>query len=121
MESQINLCREILNIGTTMEEGLNHLVSRMGEGHFEDTRYLFDDIGDAFRSINAALNTVTIQEGNAIEEMSDRLQTSFEKMNQSYEIDNLSQGRMDMQFVVVPAFKIWIQEIDRCLSPLVQS
>ncbi len=122
MENQISLCREIIIMGGTMEEALNHLVGRMGEGHFEDTRYLFDDIMEAFRSINAALETVSIQwEETKAGELSDRLQMSIDKMNQSYEDNKLDQGRIDMQFILMPAFKAWIQEIDKCLSPLIQS
>lgn len=122
MENQISMCREIIIMGGTMEEGLNHLVRRMGEGHFEDTRYLFDDIMEAFRAINAALETVSIQwEETKVGELSDRLQMSIDKMNQFYEDNKLDQGRIDMKFVLMPAFSVWIQEIDKCLSPLIQS
>ena len=120
MESKINVCREILSLGGTMEEGLDHLANRMGEGHLEDTRFLFADIQDAFRSISMALEMDFAVE-NEIPVFSERLQLAFDKMNRSYEDNKLDSGRMDMQFVLYPAFKEWMQEINRCLRPLIQS
>lgn len=103
-----------------MEEGLAHLVNRMGEGHLEDTRFLYEDILNAFRSISMAME-MDLAEQNQIPVVSERLQLAFDKMNQSYEDNKLDTCRMDMQFVLFPAFKDWIQEIDRCLRPLIQS
>lgn len=120
METNLDVCREILYLGDTMKEGLDHLVNRMGEGHLEDTRYLFDDILSAFQSINNALDT-NYTEGTEITAASDCLQLAFDKMNQSYEDDKLDRCRMDMQFILYPAFTNWMQEVDKCLRPLIQS
>ena len=120
MESKISVCREILSLGGTMEEGLAHLVNRMGEGHLEDTRFLYEDILNAFRSINMALE-MDFAEQNKIPVVSERLQLAFDKINQSYTDNKLNSCRMDMQFILYPAFKDWMQEINRCLRPIIQS
>lgn len=120
MESKINVCREILCLGGTMEEGLDHLVTRMGEGHWEDTSFLFADIQDAFRSISMALEMDFAVE-NEIPVFSERLQLAFDKMNQSYADNRLDSGRIDMQFILYPAFKDWMKEINKCLQPIIQS
>lgn len=117
MDNIFGLASEVLSLARTIEEGLEHLNKRMGELHFEDTRYLFQDIAEAYRSILATLENrpKSIADTAEILEKSTRLQLAFEKMNQSYEDNKLDEARMDLQFILLPAFRGWMQELENYL------
>lgn len=117
MNNMFGLANEIISLAKTIEEGLEHLHKRMGELHFEDTRYLFDDIVDAYKSILVTLENRAdgTDNFNGILQKSDHLQAAFEKMNQSYEENKLNEARMDMQFILLPAFQAWLEELEKHL------
>ncbi len=121
MDNIYEISTEIMALAATIEEGLGHLNKRMGELHFEDTRYLFNDIVEAYLSIMNALEGLMEKLApNELVEKSGQLQVAMEKMNHSYEANKVDEARMDMQFILFPAFKAWMGEMEKCIRPLAQ-
>ncbi len=122
MDNIYAITTEILDLIITIEEGLEHLNKRMGELHFEDTRYLFQDILEAYLSIMTAMEGLMDNlNTDAVLEKSKQLHNAMEQMNQSYEVNKMDKARMDMQFVLVPTFKQWKSAMESCLRPLAQA
>ena len=120
MPEQHVIIKEIFDLSDTIQEGLQYLEKRMGEGHFEDTDYLFDDIKEAFKSISRAIEPV-IAEQKILGELTEKFSLALEKMSTNYENPKLEIARMDLQFVLFPAYKGWQAEVQKCFAHLIES
>jgi len=120
MDRIANLKGSILDLSNTIQEGLDHLNKRMAELPLEDTRYLFADIADAYQSIVSALefSRADTKADYSFLNQFGKLPVAFAKMNQSYDENKLDEARMDMQFILLPAFKEWREELERYLTVL---
>lgn len=122
MSDQITIAREVLDLAATIQQGLEHLEKRMSEGHFEDNEYLFTDIGVAFTAIcSASESLITENEQELTDRLKEKLLIALEDMRSNYEQKVFSAMRMDLQFVLVPAYQAWHAEIHKCLSPWLES
>lgn len=107
----------ILDLTDTMLEGMEHLKNRMQEGYFEDTCYLYFDIVKAIASIYDALEPLIPQLGdNRIEDFTGELNRVNEKMVEIYEQKQFEIAKDNMEFQLLPAFKKWKIELERCLT-----
>ncbi|MDD3365459.1 MAG: hypothetical protein PHZ03_10795 [Syntrophomonas sp.] len=124
MKNIVEVSTDILQLSLTIQEGFQHLVGRMGEGHFEDTYYLFQDIVRAFSSIYDAVRPLSLVSPlgeSQIAELTEKLINAFDDMNKAYENNELDKAQQDLQVVLFPAFESWRGELERCLHPLVDS
>jgi len=124
MENMVAMSAQILGLSDTIQEGMEHLLSKMNEGHFEDNYYLFQDIVRAFSAIYDALKSITglsPLEESQIMELSERLIASLDSINDSYETHEQDKVQQAMQAVFIPTIRKWKDELKRCLHPLVDS
>ena len=118
MSDQITIAREVLELVDTIRDGLEHLEKRMAEGHFEDTEYLFTDILTAATAIfRASQPFITENDQEIMDRLKEKLLMALDGMSANYEQKKLSVARMDLQFVLIPAYQVWQAEIHKCLSP----
>lgn len=120
MSDQQSIITGMFHLLDTIKEGLQHIEKRLGEGHFEDTAYLFEDIKEAFSSIFKTIEPV-IPEHKMLGELTDKLLIGLEAMNSSYENKKLDQARIDLQFMLFPAYRSWQEEMQKCFGNLVES
>lgn len=109
--------RGILTLLETILEGLEHIKVRLMEGHLADTMYLFEDVTRAFASINNSLEPIIQQfEPNQIVPLFDQLSKMIGEMAENYKQDQIEKAKSDMQFLLLPDFKRWKSELERCLN-----
>jgi hypothetical protein len=120
MSEQHAIIIEVFDLADTIGEGLQHLEKRMGEGHFEDTGYLFEDIKEAFKTISRAIEP-DVSEQMTLGELSEKFSTALDNMNANYDHSKLDLARMDLQFVLLPAYKGWQSELQKCFRHLIES
>lgn len=120
MSERQTIIKEIFDLSDTVREGLQHIEKRLGEGHFEDTAYLFEDIKEAFVSIAQAIEPLFVKE-KLLEKLTEKMSVALEEMNNSYENGKLDQARMNLQFVLFPAYNSWQSELQKCLNNIIES
>jgi len=124
MENIVAISAQILQLSETIQDGMEHLLSRMDEGHFEDNYYLFQDIVRAFSAIYDAMKSLAMLsplKESQIMELSEKLITSLDSINGSYENHEQDKAQEAMQAVFLPALSKWKDELERCLHPLADS
>lgn len=122
MSDRITIAREVLDLSATIQHGFEHLEKRMAEGHFEDTEYLFADIRAAFTAIcSASEQFITENDQELMDRLQEKLLIALKDMSSNYEEKKFSATRMDLQFVLVPAYQVWHAEIHKCLTPWLES
>lgn len=119
---QFQIASDIINLSDTIMEGLEHIKKRVYDGHFEETYYLLEDIIDAVASIHKATEPMLPLLGeNRIEQYSEHLTRLIDEMTNNYEAQRIEKAKTDMQLVLIPAFKQWKTELERCLSDYIAS
>jgi len=119
---QFQIASDIISLSDTIIEGLEHIKKRVYEGYFEETYYLLEDITDAVASINKAAEPILPLLGeNRIEQYAEHLNRLIEEMISNYEAQRIEKAKTDMQLVLIPAFKEWKNELERCLSEYIAS
>ena len=124
MENVDAITTQMLQLSETIQEGIEHLLSMMDEGHFEDNYYLFQDMVSAFSAIYEAmtsLDMLPLFKESQITDLSLKLIVSLNGINDSYEKHEQDKVKVDMQMVLLPALSRWKEEFERCLHPLVDS
>ncbi|MEN6461775.1 MAG: hypothetical protein ABFC94_10440 [Syntrophomonas sp.] len=107
----------IVDLLSTILEGLEHIRNRLREGHLADTMYLFEDITRAFYSINNSLEPIISElPENQLLSLTDQLINIMEDMTTAYKQDDIEKSKADMQFLLLPGFKKWKIELERCLN-----
>lgn len=124
MENIVAITTQILQLSETIQEGIEHLLSRMDEGYFEDNYYLFQDMVSAFSAIYEAVKSIAMLpplKESQIMDLSVKLFGSLNGINDSYENHEQDKAKLDMQMVLLPALSRWKEELERFLHPLVDS
>lgn len=122
MSDQNTIAREVMELSETIRAGFEHLQNRMAEGHFEDTEYLFVDILAAFNAIfRSSEQFISESDQELMERLKEKLLTALEGMGVNYEQKKLDVARMDLQFVLIPAYQVWQTELHKYLSPWLES
>lgn len=119
---QFQIAGDIINLSNTIMEGLEHIKSRIVDGYFEDTYYLLEDIINAIASIHKATEPLLPLLGdNQIEQYTEQLTHLIDEMTNNYQAKQIEKAKIDMQLVLIPAFKEWKNELERCLSNYIAS
>ncbi|MGS0763330.1 hypothetical protein [Syntrophomonas curvata] len=119
---QFQIASDIISLSDTIMEGLEHIKKRVFDGYFEETYYLLEDIIDAIASIHKATEPMLPLMGeNRIEQYAEHLNHLIDEMTNNYQTQRIEKAKTDMQLVLIPAFKEWKNELERCLSDYVAS
>ena len=119
---QFQIASDIINLSDTIMEGLEHIKQRVLEGYLEDTYYLLEDIINAVASIHKATEQMLPVLGeNRIEEYTQHINHLIDEMTNNYKEQRIEKAKTDYQLVLIPAFKIWKNELEKCLSDYIAS
>lgn len=119
---QFQIASDIISLSDTIMEGLEHVKKRVLDGYFEETYYLLEDIINAIASIHKATESMLPLLGdNRIEQYTEQLNRLIDEMTNNYQTQRIEKAKTDMQLVLIPAFKEWKNELERCLSDYIAS
>lgn len=119
---QFQIASDIINLSDTIMEGLEHIKQRVLDGYLEDTYYLLEDIINAVASIHKATEQMLPVLGeNRIEEYTQHINHLIDEMTNNYKEQRIEKAKTDYQLVLIPAFKKWKNELERCLSDYIAS
>lgn len=117
MPDSYAMVSDILDLSDSVLQAMEHLQSRLAEGHLEDSSYLLEDLRDAVTSIENATELLMPQLGdNQISDYTSELQRMVDEMGDTYEQRQIEKAKVDMQWVLIPAARKWRDELGRCLT-----
>lgn len=109
------VARDIMILLQTIEEGMEHINNRIREENVLATSYFFDDIVSAITSIVRSLQPILPHLGeNRVLTQSEQLIAAMEEMTSGYEQEDEAKTIRALQ-ELMPAFKAWQGELNRCL------
>lgn len=113
----IDVIKQSLALSDTGLESLEHIKLQYKEGKFAETFYLFNDVVNAFSTIERSVqDLLPLLPENQIQVLMDRLRSALEHVVAAYEQERLSQAREVMQFNLMPTYKEWRLELHRVLD-----
>ena len=119
---QFQIAGDIISLSDTIMEGLEHIKQRVLDGYLEDTYYLMEDIINAVASIHRAIDPMLPLMGeNQIEELTCNINHLIDEMINNYREQRIEKAKIDFRLVLIPAFKEWKNELERCLSKFIAS
>jgi hypothetical protein len=122
VKKYLDLVRKALNLADTCLEGMEHTKTCLKEGRFEDGLIMLHDTVNSYYQIEKALVPVLASlPGNNIAFLSETLRQALDSMLAVQEQGERAKALELMQFSVVPAYKKWHAELNRCLQPYVAS
>ncbi|MBO8138812.1 MAG: hypothetical protein H0Z40_11955 [Desulfotomaculum sp.] len=121
MNQYIEVMKRATELAETCLEGLEHVKKKLNEGHFESTMLLFHDSLDAFFRMQASVQPILGElPPNELESRADSLRDAFELAVSAYEQGDRAKVQEIMQFTLVPTYKKWQAELNRCLRPYLE-
>ncbi len=122
MEKRIDRMRKIIELVETCLEGLEHAKSKMNEGDFENGVIMLHNVVDGYYQAELLLQPLYKDlPSNQLEPLDQALRNSLELVTSAYEQGERVKAMELMQFSVVPNFKKWQAELNRCLLPHIVS
>lgn len=122
MEKYIDVMKQAVELSGTMLEGLQHIQKLLGEGKFEETMYLFEDVISAFSTIDLSIvPVIEILDNHVINERSKKINRALEHVVSCYEVKSHIRVQEAMQFTLVPEVKKWKEELDKAFQPYIVS
>lgn len=122
MEKQIGIMKQSLELSETILEGLQHIQKLLGEGKFEQTIYLYEDVLLAFSAIEKSVEPLKDElNSETFNSATTNLKYIMELVVDHYEEKNYAKVQEVMQFTLVPQFKKVKQELELAFKPYLQS
>lgn len=122
MDKHIDIMRRIIELLETCLEGLEHAKSKMNEGDFENGIIMLHNMVDGYYQAELFLQPLMKDlPDNQIPRLDEDLRNSFELVTSAYEHGDSAKAMELMQFGVLPNFKKWQAELNRCLLPHIAS
>ncbi|SES27210.1 hypothetical protein SAMN04487944_1319 [Gracilibacillus ureilyticus] len=113
MEKQIDIIKNVLTLSETVMEGLLHIQSALNERQLEETMFLFEDIIQAFATIEGAINNLdSTYKSEEIIDKTTKVQQGLEVAVQQYEVKHRGKLQEVLQFNLLPSVKKWRQELE---------
>ncbi len=122
MNKYINVMRQAKDLSDTCLEGLEHVKSKLKEGEFESTMMMFHDSANAFYQMLKSIQPVLKElPGNELESLSDSLRDTLELVVSAYAQGDRGKVLEILQFTLLPQYKKWQAELNRCFQPYLLS
>lgn len=106
---------DIINLSSTVLEGLNHIKLRMEEGQLKETLFLFEDVLEALISIENSVQPLMENEKDLAQAMA-AIKQSLEMLARSYEEDNLVNAQTELGDNLLPALEKLRSELEASLQ-----
>ncbi|QRG67315.1 hypothetical protein [Brevibacillus choshinensis] len=123
MEKYIDSMRRTIELAETGEEALVHIKVQLLEGYFEQSRELFSDILDAFFQMEKSIALyMDIIPSCQLEVISNDLKSGMEQIVYTYEANGKRDKILNLlDTEVMPRYRIWHEELQHCLYPIILS
>jgi len=121
VDKHIDIMRRIIELLETCLEGLEHAKSKMNEGDFENGIIMLHNMVDYYQAELFLQPLMKDLPANQIERLDEALRNSFDLVTSAYEHGDSAKAVEFMQFSVLPNFKKWQAELNRCLLPHIVS
>lgn len=122
MEKHIDVMKQSVELSETILEGLQHIQKLLGEGKFEETMSMFEDIVSAFSTMQQSLTLVTEKlENHQIDSTSNKVQDGLELVVSAYEAKSHGKVQEIIQFTLSPQVKKWKEELEKAFQPYIVS
>ncbi|UOQ85179.1 hypothetical protein [Gracilibacillus salinarum] len=118
MNKQPQVMQQSLHLSETIEEGVLHIQSQLKIGELAETFYLFEDVVQAFASIETAVEG--LDEGfdsASVQTETNKLRQTISLVVDQYEANNIGKVQEILQFSIVPAVKRWRTEMENAFHP----
>ncbi|SFQ11323.1 hypothetical protein [Salibacterium halotolerans] len=111
MEDQLPVIKQILPLTETMGESLQHIQELLHDGRFEAAMPLFDDLVQAYSSIERALQPFfeEWEETEDLESQTALMKNSLDAVVSALEKNEYEHVKEIMQFTLLPQWKKWHQ------------
>lgn len=122
MEKHLDVMRRTVELAATCLEGIEHIRIRVNKGYIEDTIQLLQDFVHAVyqmeKSIQPIVNEIL---PNQLEEYTILLRDAIDFVVSAYEKGEGGKALEIIQFNLLPSYKKWQSELERCLNPFIFS
>ncbi|MDD2511038.1 MAG: hypothetical protein PHP26_09900 [Syntrophomonas sp.] len=117
MEFLYETAGQIVELSRTIKEGLIHINERMDEGKLKETIFLFEDVLEAFSSIEIPIQPV-LQADNMdeLQEATAELKRSLEMLAQAFEANDLEKARAEISQSLIPSYSRWQLHLEQSLK-----
>ena len=117
-----DLAKKLLELAETGLEGLEYVKEQNGQGNFEQAAPVFTDVIHSFSEIENVLNTNQPKEGYTdLATATESLRDGFNWMVKAYESQEQGGTLGIMQLTLIPRYKSWQEELEKCLSRYIVS
>lgn len=122
MEYMYEVAGQIIELSQTIKEGLIHINEKMDEGQLKETLYLFEDVLEAFSSIEIPIQPV-LQADNMdeLQGATAELKKSLEMLAQAFEANDLEKARAEISQSLIPSYSRWQSELEQSLKAFRES
>jgi hypothetical protein len=122
VEKYLDIIRRTLELADTCLQGLEHAKACLNEGRFEDGIIMLHDTVYGYYQMEKALVPVLANLlDTKMRPFGEALSNALDIMVSVQERGERAKALELMQFSVVPAYKKWHAELNRCLRPYVAS
>lgn len=117
------MASQILELLTTIGEGLGYLQGQLQQGRLVENLYLVKDIHDARRVVDRASAGLAAPPETAFEIVaaSEELLRCLQELDRACAQNEVEKARFEMQVTVGPAFKRWEELLRSIMNPAAQS
>lgn len=122
MEKHIDVMKQSVELSETILEGLQHIQKLLGEGKFEETMSMFEDVVSAFSTMQQSLTPVTEKlENQEIDAKAIKVQADLELVVSAYEAKSHGKVQEIIQFTLTPQLKKWKEALEKTFQPYIIS
>ncbi len=122
MSNLFETARDVIDLSNTMQEGMQYIAQRIEGERFNETLFLFEDVLEAFASIQTSVGLlVELEKQGELEDSSRILRESMERLARAYEEGSLEKARLEVQTTLLAAFKKWQDQLQSSLKQYLES
>ena len=122
MNKYIDVMKRTTELAETCLKGLEHVKSKLNEGEFDSTMMMFHDSANAFYQMHKSIQPVLKElPDNELESLSASLRDTIELDVSTYEQGDRGKVLEILQFTLLPQYKKWQAELNRCFRPYLLS
>lgn len=122
MEKHLDVMRRTVELAATCLEGIEHIRIRVNKGYFEDTIQLLQDFVHAVYQMEKSIQPIVNElPPNQLEEFTTLLRDAIDLVVSAYEKGEGGKALEIIQFNLLPSYKKWQSELERCLNPFILS
>lgn len=120
MEKYIEVLTRILELSDTLQEGIEHIQLKLAEEKIEDAKILLHDVAEALEAIDQSLSPIEEElPDNSINYLNYNLLKEIKKIILSLLEYNEMELIVNSSKKLLPAYRMWKQEMQRVIGPLI--